>query len=192
MLADVITLALLLVFILWGTKRGLAKMALSAVSYVISLIAGYLLYRPVNSFLAEMRIAEGIASKLRENAIIEYLPGIMQDLPFVSSDEIYGVIAAAAVTAASFLAVVIIVRLVLFMLSLIIGAANSLPVIHQANSLAGGIMGFVLGLMLELIIFAAIGVLEAFGTASIAAKWLDGSLLAALIYNNNPLLGLLL
>ncbi len=191
MLADIITLAVLLAFIFWGTKRGLAKMAFSAVSYALSLVAGCFLYRPLNSFLVKMKIAEGLALKMEKNAVIEKLPGVMQDLPFVSSDDVYGVLASAAVTLVSFLSVVIIVRLVIFLVSMIIGAANSLPVIHQANSLAGGIMGFVIGLLFELIVFAAMGALEAFGTLSIAGQ-LDGSLVASLIYNNNPLLELII
>lgn len=190
MVLDAVVLAVLLIFIFWGTKRGLAKMALSAVSYVLSMAAGYVLYRPVSEFLIRMKIAEGLVTKMEESGVLERLPGVMLDVPFVSSaaDEIYTAAANAAVAIVSFLAVVIIVRLALFFISIIIGAAGSLPVIHQANGLAGGALGFCLGVVFELIVFAVIGVLEAFGTVNIAGGLFADSHIAALIYNNNPLL----
>lgn len=194
MILDAIVIAVLLAFIFWGSKRGMAKMVLSTVSFALSLVAGYVLYRPVSAFLGKMQIAEGLAAKLEESGAIARLPGVMKDIPFASSAaiELYRGVAVAAVTAISFLAVVIIVRFTLFFISLVVGVASNLPVIHQANSLIGGVLGFAMGLLVVLLFFAVIGVMEAFGINNIIGSLLADSNIAALIYNNNPLLDLIL
>lgn len=194
MILDAVVLAVLLIFIFWGTRRGLAKMILSLVSYGVSIVAGYLLYRPVSEMLGRLEVAQGLAAKMEESGVLESIPGIMRDAPLTANaaDMVYTAAAEAAVAILSFLAVVIIVRVVLFFVSVIIGVASSLPVVHQANSLGGGVIGFCLGVIFELLVFGVIGVMEAFGSLSVAGDMLAGSHIAALIYNNNPLLGLLI
>lgn len=194
MTLDIAVLAFLLAFVLWGAHRGLAKVIFSAVSSLVSLIAGYLLYRPLVAYLDKIGVADGLAAKMEASGVLGSLPGIMRDLPLTSSaaGEMYRSLASAAVCVISFAAVVIIVKLILFFVSAIIGVTSSLPVIHQANGLAGGLLGFALGALFLLLIFAVLGSLEAFGRLGVMSSWLDGSHIAALIYNNNPLLGLII
>lgn len=191
MIADSAVIAVLLLCIFWGSKRGIAKMVLNIAGFGISAAAGLLLYKPVSSFLETMEISKGLAEKLRETGAIENMPGIMLDsaMSYVA-DDIYAGAANTAVSVISFLAVLIIVRLVLFLISMIMGVASSLPVIHQINGLAGGIAGFCMGAIIILVALAVVGIMEAFGTGSIAEQLFNGSNIALLIYNNNPILGI--
>lgn len=194
MIIDIALIVFLLAFVLWGTMRGMARMIFSAVSSILALVAGYVLYKPISSILEKLEVADGLAGKMAENGIIERLPGIMRDLPMVSSavDEMYRSVAVAAVGVMSFVAVVIVVKVVLFLISAIIGLASNLPVIHQANGLGGGLIGFGIGIVFALLIFTVLSALEAFGKIDVMSTWLDGSYIASLIYNNNPLLGTLI
>ena len=194
MIFDVILLVVLLAFVLWGMKRGVARMIFSAVSSILSLVAGYMLYKPISSVLEKLEVADGLAGKMAENGIMEKLPGIMRDLPMVSSavDDMYRSVASVAVGVMSFVAVVIVVKLVLFLISTIIGMTSNLPVVHQANGLAGGLIGFGIGIVFTLLVFTVLSALEAFGKIDVMNVWLDGSYIASLIYNNNPMLGTLI
>ncbi len=190
MILDIITLALLLVFIFWGTKRGAMKMLLSIVSYGAAIAAGFLFYRPIAELLNTMGITEGLAHKLEQNAAAMLLPGVMRDLPFMaeSAGEMAMSAASAAVSAVSFIAAAVLVRLVLFVISAVLGIAGSLPIIRQANGLVGGIAGWGVGVLIELIAFGILAVFEVFGKTGTAAQLMEGSQIAMLIYNNNPLL----
>lgn len=194
MVIDIVLIVFLLAFVLWGMKSGMARMIFSAVSSILALVAGYVLYKPIGSVLEKLEVADGLAGKMAENGIMENLPGIMRDLPMVSSavDEMYRSVAVAAVGVMSFVAVVIVVKLVLFLISAIIGLASNLPVVHQANGLGGGLIGFGIGIIFTLLIFTVLSALEAFGKIDVMSTWLDGSYIASLIYNNNPLLGTLI
>lgn len=194
MVIDIVLIVFLFAFVFWGTKCGMARMIFSAVSSILALVAGYILYKPISSVLEKLEVADGLAGKMAENGIMERLPGIMRDIPMVSSavDDMYRSAATAAVGVMSFVAVVIVVKLVLFLISAIIGLASNLPVVHQANGLVGGLIGFGIGILFTLLIFTVLSALEAFGKIDVMSAWLDGSYIASLIYNNNPMLGTLI
>ncbi len=193
MISDLVTIGFLLLFIFWGTKRGVMKMALSAVGFTVSVVAGCLLYRPVAQLLQKAEITQGLAEKFTAGGALETLPGVMRDLPFAAEGtaELASAAAQAAVGAVSFIAVVLLVRLVLFVISVILGFAGSLPVVRQANGLGGGIAALAIGVFVEFLVFAVIAMIEVFGKTGIAAKLFDGSHVALIMYNNNPILSFL-
>lgn len=189
MIADAVVIIVLLACIFSGQKRGIAKMLLNIAGFGVSAVAAIMLQKPVNAFLESMQIPQGLALRLAENGSLDLLPGILLDTSAVSlSDNIYTALANTVVSTVSFLAAFLLVRLVLFFISAIMGIATSLPVIHRANGLLGGIAGFFTGTLLILIILAVIALWEAFGTGNAAEQIFDGSRLALLIYNNNPIL----
>ena len=193
MIIDLITVIFLVVFVFWGKKRGAMKMLLSAVSFVVSMLIGVFAYRPISGLLTNLGIVDGLSQKLTENMdSINELPGIMRDLTSITEmeTELSTAIAAAAVALISFLTVVILVRIVLFVVSVAVGLAGALPVVKQANGLFGGIVGFIVGMLIVLLAFGAIAVMEVFGSSGIAESVFSGSHLAVMIYDNNPLLGM--
>ena len=193
MIIDLITVIFLVAFVFWGKKRGAMKMLLSAVSFVVSMLIGVFAYRPISGLLTNLGIVDGLSQKLTENMdSINELPGIMRDLTSITEmeTELSTAIAAAAVALISFLTVVILVRIVLFVVSVAVGLAGALPVVKQANGLFGGIVGFIVGMLIVLLAFGAIAVMEVFGSSGIAESVFSGSHLAVMIYDNNPLLGM--
>ena len=193
MIVDILTIAFLLIFVLWGTRRGVMKMLLSAVSFIISIVLGFLLCGPISSALEGLGITAGLTARLTENiSDITNLPGIMRDTAVVTAaeTELASSVATAAVNIISFLAVLVLVRVVLLIVSVIMNVAGSMPVIKQTNSLVGGIGGFVIGAAIVLIVFGVIAMIEVFSKAEIAEDIFRGSILASLLYDNNPLLGL--
>ncbi|MGN1097628.1 MAG: CvpA family protein [Clostridia bacterium] len=192
MIFDAAVLILLLIFVFWGTKRGVVKMIFSAANYAISIFLGCILYRPISGLLEKAGIAEGVSARIMESGAMGNLPGVMLDVPFVSESQqaVADAAASAALGAVSFFSVIVLSRIVLFIVSIILNAAGSMPVIRHANGLVGGIAGLGVGLVVEFIILGAIAVLEIFGKVSVTADLLTDSHIAAFMYNNNPLLGI--
>ena len=193
MIIDLLTVIFLAAFVFWGTKRGAMKMLLSAVSFAVSMLIGVLVYRPISGLLESLGIVEGLTAKLTENISgIANLPGIMLDTAHIAMTEeiMTGTIARAAVFSISFLAVVILVRIVLFIVGAAVGLAGSMPVIKQTNGLLGGVGGFIVGMLIVLLAFGVIAVMEVFGSSGIAESVFGSSHLAVFIYDNNPLLGM--
>ncbi len=195
MTADLVTLLFLLAFVLWGAKRGAVRMLTSALGLAASVILGFVLYRPIASVLENMGIADGLTAKLVENIDkMINLPGVMRDVMNVTGaeNEFARSVAGAALSLVSFLAVVLLVRAVLLVVNAVLGTAGSLPVIKQSNRMLGGIAGFVIGAVAAFLIFGIIAAVEIFSGADIADDIFRGSFLASLLYDNNPLLGLLI
>ncbi len=195
MLSDLLTVLFLLMFVFWGTKTGAAKMVLKILSLGASMALGLVLYRPISKALSGLGIVDGIAAKLSDNIdSIIHLPGVMRDVMTVTgaTEELTRSVASAAVSAVSFFAVVVLIRVLIMLVSLVVGVASSLPVIKQTNGLLGGILGFALGTLTIFLVFGVMAVAEVFGGISLAEKAFDGSFLAVILYNNNPLLGLVL
>ena len=193
MIVDIVTVLFLLAFIFWGTRRGVIKMLLSAVSYLASIILGFVLCGPIASVLEGLGITSGLTARLTENISgIANLPGIMRDTAVVTAaeTELASSVAHAAVNVISFLAVLVLARVVLMIVSLIMNVAGSMPVVKQTNSVLGGIGGFIIGMAIVLIVFGVVAMVEVFSKAEIAEELLGGSFLASLLYDNNPLLGL--
>lgn len=192
MIFDGAAIALLLIFAFWGSKRGILKMVLSIVSFAVAIVLGCLLYNPISALLESAGIGEGISNKILESGALDSVPGVMLDVPFVSegAEALADSAAAAALCAVSFLAVVILSRLVLFLVSVILSVAGRAPVVRQANGLAGAAAGICVGILIEFIILGVIAVLEIFGKTSVAPLILSDSTLTAIMYNNNPLLGI--
>ena len=193
MVTDILTAAVLLAFVFIGSKRGAMKMLLSALGLVVSILAGMFLYQPVSELLAGTGLEARLAEKLGENMDrITELPGIMRDFIAMTGadDKLASAVAGAAVGALCFLSVAVLVRVLLLILGAVMGLAASLPVIRQANGLLGGILGLLEGAVALFVIFGVVALIEAFGHTGLAAKIFDGSHMAALIYDNNPLLGL--
>lgn len=195
MITDLLTVLFLLVFVFWGSRRGAAKMVLRLLSLGASMIVGFVLYRPISAGLDGLGIVDGVAAKLSENLDgMVNLPGVMRDVMTETgaAEELTRSVAGAAVNAISFLAVVVLVRVLIMVIGAVVNVAGSLPVIKQANSLLGGILGFLLGIAAVFVVFGVLAAAEVFGHVAIAAKVFDGSFFAVLLYDNNPLLGLIL
>lgn len=168
-------------------------MLLSALGLVVSVLAGMFLYKPVSGLFAGLR--ESLTLRLSEDIDgMTRLPGIMRDfIVATGADSVLAeTVAGAAVGALSFLSVVVLARLLLTVTGAVMGVAGSLPVIRQANGLLGGLLGFIEGVVALFVIFGVIAVVEALGQPDLAAGMFDGSHIAALIYDNNPLLGLVM
>lgn len=176
-IADAVLIAVLALGFWLGMKRGLARGIYSLAAFAVAAgaaiffcgditarisagqLAGNLhdaIYRAVSSMLP----ADGITAES-----LEFLPDFMARLATAgagsgSADMIAGNVAAIVTTmilkAAVFIGLFIVVRFLIWVVFLIIDAVFKLPVLKQANSIAGGFLGLMnAALMLYIVLGAA-------------------------------------
>lgn len=213
--ADIAAAAIVLFFAVWGAKRGLIKSVLGLSSIIISLILALLLYQPVASFLQNSVIGEyvtvnvtkaiqGADEKNTEEQPIE-ADGVLK-LPSKITEKINEEVETAkeaavgavslsvsnlAIKLISMLAVFLIIKLVLWVVSMLLEALAKLPVIGTLNKAAGGALGAASGILIIYVLLALLTFVTAVNTNNAVAESVLKSKLVCEMYDNNFILNLI-
>ena len=68
-ISDILVIAIILIFAIWGMKKGFAKAVLGVGSFVISIMLAFALYEPVSMFLKDSVVGEYVSVAV-SNAIV--------------------------------------------------------------------------------------------------------------------------
>ncbi len=191
-LADVIFLVLLVVFALLGWKSGFLKMGFGLVSYGISLILAGWLFPYVSDFLSKTALYDGIFSHAKENGTeaffkSEGLFGMLSS----TQDAVAGFLTTIVLNVISFLVVVILVKVLLFLVSKLLKVFNSLPVLGLVNRLIGLVLGILEGLLVAVLALSLIRIVAPLRENPILEREIDKSVMVYQMYYENPLLSAL-
>ena len=129
MLADLLIVAILIVFAIIGWKRGFVKTTYSLLSIIISVMLVYMLRGVFVEFVAESALGKAIGDFFAGST-----PGLVADK--VASGVIY---------IFSSIVLYLIIRLSLKFLLIVLEKAFNLPVIKQINSICGFVFGVLSG-----------------------------------------------
>ncbi len=182
-MADLILICFIALFAFTGMKRGFIKTIVGLASTLISLVLTLLAYPVVSDVLHKLGVGEAIKGiildVIAKNEQVNLGLGIMETTAEASSVAIVNVI--------SFIAVIILTKFVLTLLIKSLNVITKLPVIKQANSLLGMIVGLLSGILVS---YTLIGVLAALNDNNVILtikQHLDSSLLAVLMYRDNAI-----
>lgn len=176
-MADIIFAALILLMAYLGAKRGLIRTLIGLSSTVISLIISMLLYRPVSLFLSASPLKDAVQSYIEK--IVSEKGNELSALLLQSSTEAASQI---VIDVISFVAVIILAKIIISLVGGMLNVISKLPVIHQANSLLGLIIGAVSGIV---ICYIAVGVIGAVAEHSQISKAIENSILVSYLYETN-------
>jgi hypothetical protein len=127
---------------------------------------------------------------LRDLLLTNNTPDIYELLSVQTVEEyIGGFIANMAINIMSMVLVFILVWLLLRIVGNILNIIGRLPVINTLNRLGGLGVGFVLGMLVVWLGLTIVGVLFATPANPQVNEWLDGSMIARWLYENNWFLG---
>lgn len=186
-MADLILICFIAFFAFIGMKRGFIRTIVGLASTLISLVLTLMAYPVVSDVLHKIGVGEAI-TKIILGVIIKNEQGnlglgIMEKTAEASSVVVVNVI--------SFIAVIILTKFVLTLLIKSLNIITKLPVIRQANSLLGMVVGVLSGILVS---YTLIGVLAALNDNNVilaVKEHLDSSLLAVLMYRDNAITELL-
>ena len=207
-IVDLIIIAVLLLFVGMGYKKGLTGSLIKLASFAIALVLAFILYKPVGNMVIEnTQIDEQIENAIittfnaqekeeTENAesqmpktMLESIGTNIENATEEAKNEIVRNTAkettSTIIYVGSGLVIFIVARFALFIISIFAKGITSLPILKQIDRLGGIAFGAIEGLV---IIFAILGIIS-----FIAIVWVDNPIIPAItkssigsmMYNNN-------
>lgn len=218
MVLDIILIALMGLAIFIGYKKGLVKIILKFVGIILALVLAYIFCTPLSQFIYNdlgfgIKISESIGekisgyinSKTEESNVDEYIvnfEGILskeEENELTSEELSEGIVTNVAekitmfiIKGASFIIIVILINLCVFIASLIFEGLTNLPVIKTFNKTGGSILSVITTILRIWIALGILYIFEPMGIVTGIVEYIETSTLVALLYNNNILMSIIL
>lgn len=205
-IVDLIIIAVLLLFIGMGYKKGLTGSLIKLLSFVIALVLAFMLYKPIASVIIEKtEIDENIKNTITntlgqedksgkeekskdENTNTTILDninnGIKDATEEVKNTAING-ITETIIGMGSFITIYIVVRLVLLVVGLFVNQITKLPIIKQTDKIGGIVYGALEGIVIIYTILAIITLISIVWIDNPVVIAISKSTLGEMLYNHN-------
>ena len=187
-MADLILIGFLSIYAYIGLKNGFIKSVVNFASTLISLLLTSFLYRPVSILLYNIGIG-GLA----KNFSLGLLEGKADEgMDPVLLDKTADAMSVMIVNLISFIAVIIVIKIGLGIVSKSLNLVAKLPIIKQANSILGLLTGLISGVLIAYIV---IGLIAAFGQYDYLVairQSIEESVFAVALYDNNKIADLVI
>lgn len=212
-LADIVGILIVLLFIIWGTRKGFMQAVFSLSSFVIALILAFLLSSPVSGLLEksfigdyvhkstyEMLVNEDVTeTKTEEVASSLPLPKMMtkaitdeaEETALSVQKQLADSVATVTLNVLSAIIVFILVKLLVFLLSHLLDLISRLPVLRSANKLLGGMLGAVYGILVIYMILTLFTLGATATPLQTALELVLDSRVISVMYHQNILLNFL-
>lgn len=204
-LMDLIIIAILVLSIVMGYKKGLINVVFNIFAFFIALIATIILYKPVaNIIINNTEIDDKIKSAIINNTTEEEkqneesssntgIQKYIEDAIKNTADEaksqvietVANTISIRAVEILTSIILFIVIRAVLIMLKVFTQAIANLPLIKQFNELGGVIYGIAKGLIIVYIILTIMYFVVSINGKGNIAEAINNSYITKILYNNN-------
>lgn len=207
-MADLIILLFVAFFIFLGYKKGLVNTVLNMCSYLLSIVAIYILYKPFSAFLADSSFGKSITEKINTYLIEKFSDTILSEINIPSvfkagidestilADNTVSYAIAQNITNALFMIISFIIlyfaiKILLKFLRAPIKIITSIPLIKEANTLLGAFIGLAMGFLWLYVITGVIGTFSFMEFLKPVSDMINNSTIMKFLYQNNFLLGLI-
>ena len=212
---DLVVVALIILSIFTGYKKGLTKCLIKILSFVVAIVIAALFFRPVGDFIiARTEIDDNIKAsiinlvkddvqetgKIKEDSnlpktmvdnINESISKAVDDTKMTVVENAADGIAITTVHIGVAILLFIIVRIALGIISLLSEAITNLPVIKQFDKAGGLIYGLLRGSIIVFVILAVISLISPMIEQTGLISAINNSVITNVLYNNNLFLKLL-
>ncbi len=196
-IVDIIIIAIVLLSTFLAYKKGLVKLAIHLLSFIIAIVITFLLYQPISYFIINTTQID----EMIEKAIYEKANDVMQD--DVENDETKNQIIDTAKDnllpeAARTLAINIVrggiiiilfigIKIALRFVTALANIVTKLPILEQANQLGGLIYGILRGMIIIYVLLLLLNVSGQIIPENIINKSINQSFIGKSMYENNIL-----
>lgn len=204
---DIIIVAILLVSIFIGYKRGLVNVIFNLFAFLIAIVVTWILYTPVTNYvinntgldesIKSVVIKNGVAeedSKETENNnqfIEKYVSKSIKNAKNNMVKSSADVIAEKTVAIIVAIGLFIVVRIALILLKFVINGIANLPLIKQFNEVGGLIYGAISGIFIIYLLLAICFLLMSVNNIEAVTNTIDSSFVTKFLYNNNIILNVI-
>ena len=207
---DIVIVALILICTILGYVRGLTKVLIKIIAFVLSIIIAFTFFIPVSKFVIQNTTIDDtletsirniiVAEKTEEEeekiptAMSEYInkkiketsDGVRQEVADSTARDLTETI----VKAGSWIAIFIFARIALILLKLISSLITKLPVIKQFDKLGGVIYGLLQGFFITYLALAIISFVAPMTKGDLVEN-INKSHVGGMMYNNNLLINII-
>lgn len=213
-LIDFLVIAVMLLCIFVGYKRGLIKVAVKIVAIVLSIIFALIFYRAIASLIINAttiddRICDVIYEKIKDvdfanindeekenNTILKISEKYIDEAINNSKDNaaryVSDQLTLTIIQILSFIVFLIIVRLIFIGLNVIADLIGNFPIIKQFNVSGGIIYGIIEGFLIVNLVFAVLYILNPICLDGKIEKTIEKSKLGNMIYENNVIVDVIM
>ena len=207
---DLIIVALMLLFIFLGYKKGLTGSLIKLLSFVIAIVLAVILYKPVGNVVIEnTTIDDNIRTSLNEtfgvqenkqeekneeNVPSSIMNNINKEIENATDEVKTNVIdetTKTVVYVGSAIVIFLAVKVVLLIVSLFTSQITKLPIIRQVDKIGGLAYGAIEGVVIVYAILAVISLTSVIWANNAVVMAIGKSTLGEMLYNNNIILNLL-
>lgn len=207
-IVDLIIIAVVLLFIFLGYKKGLTGSLIKLLSFIIAIVVAFVLYKPVaNAVIENTVIDDNIRTTLRatlgvedktenteENVPSTIMDNINKEIENATDEVKANVIDQTTITIVNIgsgIVIFLAVRVILVLISLFAKILTDLPVIKQVDKLGGLAYGTIEGIVIVYAVLAVISLTSVIWANNAVVTAIAKSSLGEMLYNNNIILNLL-
>lgn len=207
---DIIIVAIIALNVFICYKKGLVKLAVGLIAVLASVILAVILYRPVSDFIIENtevdeKIENAIienftteteeGSEVKDENFMEFIEKYVDDAVNKTKNEIVTesaeTLTVKLINIAVMIAIFLIVRLVLLLLTFISDMITSLPILKQFNEVGGVLYGIVRALLIVYVILAIVFFVVSTTANTTILDAITSSYITKFFYEHNLLLTIL-
>ena len=207
-IVDLIIIAVVLLFIFLGYKKGLTGSLIKLLSFIIAIVVAFVLYKPVANAVIENTVIDdnirttlsatlGVEDKTEnteENVPSTIMDNINKEIENATDEVKANVIANTTITIVNIgsgIVIFLAVRVILVLISLFAKILTDLPVIKQVDKLGGLAYGAIEGIVIVYAVLAVISLTSVIWANNAVVTAIAKSSLGEMLYNNNIILNLL-
>lgn len=203
-IVDLIIIAVVLLFIFLGYKKGLTGSLIKLLSFIIAIVVAFVLYKPVANAVIEntviddnIRTTLGVEDKTEnteENVPSTIMDNINKEIENATDEVKANVIDHTTITIVNIgsgIVIFLAVRVILVLISLFAKILTDLPVIKQVDKLGGLAYGAIEGIVIVYAVLAVISLTSVIWANNAVVTAIAKSSLGEMLYNNNIILNLL-
>lgn len=207
-IVDLIIIAVVLLFIFLGYKKGLTGSLIKLLSFIIAIVVAFVLYKPVANAVVENTVIDdniratlsatlGVEDKTEnteENVPSTIMDNINKEIENATDEVKANVIDQTTITIVNIgsgIVIFLAVRVILVIISLFAKILTDLPVIKQVDKLGGLAYGAIEGIVIVYAVLAVISLTSVIWANNAVVTAIAKSSLGEMLYNNNIILNLL-
>lgn len=209
-IVDLIIIAVVLLFIFLGYKKGLTGSLIKLLSFAIAVVVALMFYKPlakaiIDNTVIDDNIHSAIVETLNKNETVQSEENKKENTNLIQNiednikkqadqakNEIIEQTANEAtqtvVYAGSLLVLFVGARIALMIVSIFVKQVTKLPIIKQVDKTGGIIYGLVEGIVIVYVVLAVISLLSVVISNNVVATAVEDSYIGSLLYNNNIIL----
>lgn len=207
---DIILLAIVMLNVYLGYKKGLIKVAFKIFAFLLAIIISLILFKPVSNFIInntefddtirnaiisnsnqeqeDIQIEEQENSNIIQKYIEENVKNAERELKAKAIETVADTVSIKITQVATAVGLFVVIRIILILLSFLTETIAKFPIIKQFNELGGTIYGLAKAIVIVYLILTIIFVLSSFEISKIVVDAIEKSYITKFLYENNLIL----